>query len=233
MRSGGTDSPDRRGAMPGWTSRGQEGLGAATHGAEWPNQIRDTKMYKTINFHLQGIAPLLLHNGHLADPLNEWAKAMKEVSSKRKKTDDDHAELGRLEWHGGLYLNEDQQPIVPGENIEAMLIEAGRKQKLGKQFQAGVLSDGQWLIKHDGPKKIDALWADKRFRDRRRAKVNGGSSVMRTRPMFRSWAIDLVVQFLPELLNQSQVVEAMNTAGRIIGLGDYHPKFGRFEVATK
>jgi hypothetical protein len=187
-------------------------------------------MYKELKFTIHGIVPMLLHNGQLADPLNEHAKALKEVSGKRKKTDADHAEMARIEWHGSLYLDDKQRPVVPGENIEAMLVKAGKKQRLGEQFKAGILSNGLWVIKHDGPQTIKALWEDKRFRDRRGARV-AGSKVMRTRPIFRSWSINFSVQYLPELLNESQVIEAVRTAGRIIGLCDYTPKYGRFEVA--
>jgi hypothetical protein len=48
--------------------------------------------------------------------------------------------------------------------------------------------------------------------------------------MFRQWELDFTVHYLPDILNDAQVREAMVTAGRIIGLGDYRPKFGRFDV---
>ena len=51
---------------------------------------------------IRGIAPLLMHNGQLANPLNPLAKEMKKVTSVRTKTDEHHLELQRLEFLAGL-----------------------------------------------------------------------------------------------------------------------------------
>lgn len=190
-------------------------------------------MYERIEFHISGISPLLCHNGQLADPLNEWAKRMKEVSGKRNKTDADHEALAKLEWFGGLYVDDNGHPVIPGVNIESMLVSAGAKQKLKKQFQAGVISDGNWPIEYDGPKVAEKLWIESgtKFADRRICKLNGKTSIVRTRPIFRKWGLKFTIDFLPDLLNPKQVRDAVAVAGRIIGLGDYKPKFGRFEVS--
>jgi len=37
--------------------------------------------YKTIDFHVRGVAPLLMHNGQIANPVNKFAKAMKAITS--------------------------------------------------------------------------------------------------------------------------------------------------------
>lgn len=81
-----------------------------------------------------------MHSGRLADPLNPIAKAVKKVSSKRMKTDADFAELARLEFLGGLYLHRGE-PCIPGEVLEAALIEAARKMRRGQQAKAGVICD--------------------------------------------------------------------------------------------
>ncbi len=186
-------------------------------------------MYESVTFEIRGVSPLLLHNGQTADPLNQWAKRMKEISSKRKKTDADHLELAHVEFLAGLYLNDDGQPIIPGVNIEAALIEGARKQRIGENAKAGIISDGSWPIDYTGPKEAEALWADKRFVDRRPVRIQQ-NKVMRTRPIFRSWSAKIKVDFLPEQLNKSQVVQMMETVGNSIGICDYTPKFGRFVV---
>jgi hypothetical protein len=190
-------------------------------------------MYKTIRFKIEGVSPLLCHNGRLANPLDEAAKAIRAVSGKRKKTDADHAELARLEFLGGLYLNDDGRPVFPGENIEAAMVAGAKKQKLGQQAKAGIICDGLWPIEYDGPKNPDAMWAEgKRFADVRGVKLNGRSTVMRCRPIFRKWALAFDVQYLPTLLDESEVTETLRTVGRIVGLGDFKPKFGRFEIVA-
>lgn len=59
---------------------------------------------KTYKVKLIGETPVMLNNDQTADPLNPIAKEMKKISSKRAKTEADHYELSKLEWFGGLYL---------------------------------------------------------------------------------------------------------------------------------
>lgn len=190
-------------------------------------------MYKRIDFSISGISPLICHNGQLGDPLNKFSKELKAISGKRKKTDSDYEDMAKIEWFGGLYVDENHRPVFPGSNIESALVAAGKKQRLGDAFKAGVISDGLWPIEYEGPKTAEELWskaADK-FTDRRGVKLAKSSTVIRTRPIFRKWGLSFSVDYLPDLLNEAQVREAMATIGRIIGFGDYKPKFGRFEVA--
>ena len=81
--------------------------------------------YEIVSVRVRGIAPLICHNGQLVDPMNKWVRAIKKLTNKgKKKTDEDIAEIARLEFLGGLYAGEDGAPCVPGENIEAWLGEA-------------------------------------------------------------------------------------------------------------
>jgi hypothetical protein len=187
-------------------------------------------LHKEIEFTVKGASPLIMHNGQLCDPLNPYAKRMKEITSKKTKTEADFKSLYDIEWEAGLYKDEDGRPYIPGENIEAMLTQAGKKRRLGDAFKAGLLCDGDWTLGHDGPKTFDKLKADGRYRDVKKVKVKQ-NSVMRCRPIFASWSLTFVIKYLPDLLNESQVVEAVKVAGQIIGLGDYRPKYGRFVVA--
>lgn len=187
-------------------------------------------MYEHVEFTIRGVAPLLCHNGQLADPLNPFAIALKEVTGKRKKTEADHIEMGRLEFLGGLYVDEKGAPCIPGLNIEAMLIDAAKKSKMGPAAKAGIISDGNWPITYEGPKSPEKMWASGNFKDRRGVGVQG-STVIRTRPIFRNWSLTFTVSFLPALLNKKDITDFLATAGQIIGLGDFVPRFGRFEVA--
>jgi len=69
-----------------------------------------------IQVRMRGLSPLLCHNGQTADPQNAYAKAMKAVSGKRKKTDADFDEMSRLEWLAGLYRSEDDL-LIPDHVI--------------------------------------------------------------------------------------------------------------------
>ena len=105
-------------------------------------------MYQTLSIHIKGVVPCIMHNGQLADPMNEFAAAMKEITSKHHKkiTTTDREELLRLEWMGSLYVDDDGSPCWPGENIEAMIRSAARFQSKGKDVERGLQCAGNWRL---------------------------------------------------------------------------------------
>lgn len=178
---------------------------------------------------LTGTAPYLQHNIRLANPLDPIARAMKEVSGKRKKTDEDHARLARLEFEGGLYINA-AGVYVPGVSIEKSLVEGARITRQGKQIERGLfVTDNEVPLIYDGPSTADALWADEDYRSVLAVKV-GTSRVMRTRPMFRQWAVEVTAEVDPALLNLDTVQAIATDAGSMVGIGDYRPRYGRYEA---
>ena len=200
--------------------------------------------HKTIDFHIKGVSPALLHNGRLSDPLDPFAKELKRLTSKKKKTDDDHAAMSKAEWYGGIYhsegisiapgsyvAEENARIIIPGTMLEAMLINAAKKAKNGGAFKAGIICDGDFELGYDGPKNIDELWASGKFVHRCSVRVTT-NRVMRTRAIFRNWSLKFSVSFNPEVLDESNVTEAVETAGSLVGLADYRPRFGRFNIAA-
>jgi hypothetical protein len=56
------------------------------------------------------------------------------------------------------------------------------------------------------------------------------AKVMRTRPIFRNWSINAIAQYDPDVLNLRDVEEIASDAGKLVGLGDWRPKHGRFEA---
>lgn len=186
-------------------------------------------MYQELKCRIRGLQPMLQHNGQLADPMNKWAKAIKAESSKRKKTDETHEELSRLEFMGSLYLDQKNEPCVPGENIEAMLLSAAKKRKEGTLCKTGIMVTGDFPLQYSGPRNPDALWEAQKFTFRIAARVNA-AKVMRTRPIFRAWALDFTIHVDPDIVDQSIVEEWLDIAASQVGLSDWRPRFGRFEV---
>lgn len=179
---------------------------------------------------ITGKAPLLLHNGRLADPTDEVAREMKKITSKRSKTDDDHLELSRLEFIGGMYTDENNEPCIPGEVLESCLKSGAKVAKNGKKIAAGaIVSEYTVPLQYSGPRDIDSLWADKRFVHRSGVKV-GQARVIRTRPKFDKWACEFTVEYQPEVIDREDIVRAIEDAGNLKGLCDYRPRHGRFNV---
>ena len=186
-------------------------------------------MYKQIKFRVRGVSPLIMHNPQLADPLNHFAKELKKITSKRKKTDEDYAEMAHIEFLGGLYLDEDNKPIIPGETIEAAIVAGAKKNKMGPAAKSGIIVDGNFRLEYKGPKTPETLFADANFRSTARCRV-GTSAVMRTRPIFKEWECEFTVNYLPDVVSAEDVIAFVENAGRLCGWGDWRPRHGRFEV---
>jgi hypothetical protein len=185
---------------------------------------------KTRTYTIRGIGKgLLMHNERLADPLNKWTRAIAEISKKRTKTEDDHIEMGRREWFGAMYLNEDDQPIIPERCLEAMIRDGAKKEKQGKNVQSAAIVTEPALVRYPGPKTPDGLWADESFRLRASVGVSG-KRVTRTRPLFPEWSVTFVVEYDENVLQARDIDRFIETAGRLVGIGDWRPKYGRFEV---
>lgn len=187
--------------------------------------------YRFYRVSLQGLSPLVMHNGQLADPLNEFSKAIKSVSSKRKKTDADLAQLADVEWRGGLYVNADGRPVIPSRVLEATIAKGATRSKEGKQALSGMFveTDGVLTFANDG-KSVDEMCADPFFRLTVGVRV-GQARVMRTRPIFHDWAVSFEVSASTEVVADKATLHRWLTdAGAFIGLCDYRPRYGRFAV---
>jgi hypothetical protein len=182
---------------------------------------------------LTGTAPLILHNSRLADPLDPTTKALKKMTSKRQKTEDDHLEIARLEHAGSLYFDSDVGPFVPGQNVARALVDAGRVTKKGKMIERGVfISTDTNPLSYRGPRTVNGLWEDENFRITASVKV-GTQRVMRCRPMFREWSTEADGILDPAILDLSDLEGIATTAGQMVGLGDWRPRYGRFTARVE
>ncbi len=187
-------------------------------------------MYKTLTTRIVGQAPLIFHNGQTVDPLNRFAKAMKAVSGKRKKTEADFVELARIEYLAGLYMGEDG-PVLPIPMLEAMVMDGARKAKNGKLALAGVVVEKPARLEYDGPRTAEGLAADDRFRIVSAMRI-GQQKIMRTRPIFRDWAAEIEVKYLDDIINERDLLAAIRAAGIYVGIGDWRPRSGRFALES-
>ena len=185
---------------------------------------------RTLKVKIAGKAPLLMHSDRFANPLDPLTKAHKELTSKRKKTDEDHLAIARSEFIGSCYWNKDAGFFIPGQNLDACLIAAAKLQKLGVKFKQGVqVIEDELTLDGFNSKSPADLWENLDHVDVRGVKV-GQAKVMRYRPIFRKWSTAATVAFNEEVVSESDVRKALIDAGSLIGLGDYRPRFGRFNV---
>lgn len=184
----------------------------------------------TIKVKISGISPLLMHSARFANPLDPMTKAHKSLTSKRKKTDEDHAAISKSEFIGGIYFNETHGVYIPGINVEACMFEAAKMQKLGKTAKRSIIVLEDLIsLDYKGPKDVEKLYEDTRFVDVRAVKV-GTSKLMRTRPKFDAWSASFTVTFNPEQIEQRDILKILEDAGSLVGIGDFRPRYGKFSV---
>lgn len=195
---------------------------------------------KTLKLKIKSMnAPILMHDNKAANPMNEYAKAMKELTSKRGKTDENYADIARIEWEAGLYLH-DGVVSLPARCLEKTFLLGARKSKLGKQYESGVFLESDWhplayagtKIVADKTKALPNPSLDKFFiehSDVQMVRV-GTNQVPRCRPIFHDWSLECTLLFDPSIIQQADLLRACQDAGRLVGLLEQRPRLGRFTV---
>lgn len=182
-----------------------------------------------VKFHITGIAPMLHHNVRLANPLEVKVEEMRQISKKRMKTRADHEALARLEWALGLYHDDDIGPYIPSKWLNAGMVKAGKKERLGDKFLASarVLED-RIPLEYDGPRDLKGMW-DSKFYFQTMVMVQRART-LRTRPMFEKWEAEFTVAFDENEINRTEVIRCIQRHGEMIGLGDARPQYGRYQT---
>jgi len=171
-----------------------------------------------------------MNNGLMCDPLHPLVKEIKKITSKgRKQTDDDHMRRYRLEWEGALYWNETLGPVIPTTMIERLIQLGASKSKKGKDVAAAcICSLPEVKLEYKGPRTQDELYAQGFFL-KVPVVVNRGR-IMKCRPKFPpGWWLVFDLEYDKSIINEATLVDACDDAGALIGLGDWKPRFGRFE----
>lgn len=169
---------------------------------------------------ITGSSDLLFHRWN-CEAVDAKAKAAK--NSKAKKSDDTESYLWR---------DEAGNVCIPGEYLRQSIIMAAKfrqdprspRKSAMDLFKAGVVSLTN--LASLGAQEPDYL-------DTRRVMVQR-AGVNRTRPAMRiGWKADFELQILtPEYIDQHFLLEVISMAGRLIGVGDFRPTFGRFNVTA-
>ncbi len=172
------------------------------------------------SFKLKGTADLLFHRWNV-EGVEEKAKAAK--GSKAKKTDD-------VESY--VYRDDDNNLCLPGEYVRQSLIHAAKYRQDPRSprksamdlFKAGIVS----LTNLASLGKTDWDYLDKR------RVVIQRNAITRSRPAIKEgWEAEFQIMVqLPEYITPGILQEVLVNAGKLIGLGDFRPSYGRFSVAS-
>lgn len=107
--------------------------------------MADTKLTgAAVRTQVIGTTQMHTHNIRLANPDDPFARAISQISAKRKKTEEDRKEMARLEWHGGLYTElgtayspammeqEGIQLVIPQHNLKRCYKETAKATRQGR-----------------------------------------------------------------------------------------------------
>jgi hypothetical protein len=184
---------------------------------------------KVIRLRFNGTCPLLMHSERGANPLDKAVQAHKALTSKRKKVDDDQLAIAWSEYRLSIYHSDDIGPYIPATNIDRCIQVGAQANKFGKKFASSArCTIDKIKLLYTGPKDIKGLY-EAGFVDVRSVGVQR-SRIMRVRPMFREWSIEFDYAYDETELDEQSVITAAEIAGRLVGLCDYRPRFGRFDV---
>lgn len=186
-----------------------------TNGAEETIELQ--RPYRVL-VDIEGVCPILFHRWN-----NESvaAKSAAKKGSIEKKTDD---------IESFMYRNDSGELCIPGEYLRQSIIHASKyeqdprspRKSLMDLCKAAVVSLTD--LSPLGVKEPD-------FLDQRRVVIQR-NGVTRTRPAMKSgWKASFILMVnLPEYLPIKRLNYLIQQAGRIIGMADFRPSYGRFQV---
>lgn len=169
---------------------------------------------------VKGSAALIFHRWS-CDDIETKSKAAK--GSKAKKSDN-------VESY--VYRNAEGEICLPGEYFRMSIINAAKflqdprspRKSAMDLFKAGIVVLDELCSL--GSKEWDYL-------DRRRVMVQR-NGITRIRPAFNiGWEVEFTAQvLLPEYISPELLNETITKAGRLIGVGDMRPTYGRYQTVN-
>jgi hypothetical protein len=169
---------------------------------------------------ITGIADILFHRWNV-EAIKEKAQAAK--GSKVKKSDD-------LESY--VYRNEKGELCIPGKYLRGSITNAAKYKQDPRSprksafdlFTAGVVA--MTPLASLGIKQWD-------YEDAQRAPVQR-QGITRTRPAVKAgWKATFDLQILlPEYITPNLLMVVLNDAGRLVGIGDFRPTYGRYSITS-
>jgi hypothetical protein len=177
---------------------------------------------------LVGVSDLLFHRWNVE---GVEAKSRAAKGSKAKKTDD-------LESY--VYRNDVGQLCVPGEYVRQAIIHAAKfrqdprspRKSAMDLFKAGVVTLTMLAPVNANGEPVQAKPQAWDYEHRCRVMVQR-DGITRTRPAMKTgWTITVdVLVNLPEYIPVDVLHDVFVNAGRLIGIGDFRPSYGRFAIA--
>ena len=162
---------------------------------------------------VKGICPLLQH---------------KDDGNREKVSDPGSPEAQNKEFKDAQYRN-GKGLFQPSEHFERCFELAGSQFKFkGKLTYSSIIKGGIVIEPQEILHKIQKIVPFAKFV--RIPPGKRGARVLSTRALLENWELDFVINILNDAINFEDLKQIVEYAGGYIGIGDWRPKFGRFEV---
>ena len=185
---------------------------------------------KQLDFKVTGFSPLLLNNPQCADPLNKYSKLKKPLTSKRSKTDEDHAEIADLEIRSKIYW--DDGIYVPSSWIQAAINKVCFSvSKVSKAAMRGGLfmSEAKMKLNYRNMSKVKEpsdIVKNNEFRHKM-ILPQGQVRLPKYFPIFHEWSFESSLEFDESITTERDLKLMLERACKYGGFGDFRPTFGR------
>lgn len=198
-------------------------IGEPTNGGR---TIIEIDMPYIVHVRIVGSSDLLFHSWN-CEAVEAKGKAKK--GSEAKKTDDINTFVVR---------NEEGIICLPAEYLRMSVVNAARfrqdprspRKSAMDLYKAAVvsLSPLSPLVNREG--NASTVWD---FEHKCRVTIQR-SGITRTRPAFKGgWSAEVSLMVnLPGYVSPSDLLETVTMAGKVIGVGDFRPSYGRFQVSN-
>jgi hypothetical protein len=181
----------------------------------WSAEIRKNML--KFDCHIKGISPLLFNRYPEEDNADQKSKGKKAVGTKDEQVEK------------SLYHMTDGKIYQPSEHVLGAMIKAATNFKLeGKKTYKDVVKGGVFIepmqIKHL-KQKYESDWRSVVI------KATGGR-VMKGRARMNEWELKFTLTCIDERSTEQDMRDILAYAGSYLGIGDYRPRYGRFEVMS-
>ena len=187
---------------------------------------------------LRGISPIIMHNGAAGLDSRSAANQEKAAITKKRganRTEADEMRLRELETITAFWLNDEGAPTIPEGAVRAVIETGARKVKQGPQVREGLIVEKVTDFDYDKSLGINAEELCKTVQFTVGVVVQR-NRILRTRAKFDDWGVTFIVEVDDELVDQEQLANWLDIAGRRIGIGDWRPEksgfHGRFETES-
>jgi hypothetical protein len=187
---------------------------------------------ESLNFEIIGVEPLLMNNPQAADPFNGYSKVMKEITGKKKKTEDDLLELRKYEAQSKVYLDKEIGIYVPSTWVMASLAGASyNKAKISKAMVRSSVfpTESKLKLNYDGQelvKGVEDISGNPKFVTILLLK-QGQNKLPKAAPIFHNWSFQCELEFDSTIINRRDLVGILQYASNYGGFGDFRPTYGR------